>query len=83
MMLRMTWLLLALAATINVCPCAGDTHNMDLLDTVDSVDTVDTVDTVKMVDTVDTNIVVENYLEKFVYAKMRLRRVYWIVSFQP
>ena len=77
MMLRMTWLLLALAATINVCLGAGDTHNMDLLDTVDWVDTV------KMVDTVDTNLVVENYLEKFVYAKMRLRRVYWIVSFQP
>ena len=69
-MLRMTWLLLALAATITVCPCAGDTHNMDLLDTVD------TVDMVKMVDRVDMNLVVENYLEKFVYAKMRLRTVY-------
>ena len=70
MMLRMTWLLLALAATINVCLCDGDTHNMDLLDTVD------TVDMVKMVDRVDMNLVVENYLERFVYAKMRLRRVY-------
>ena len=76
MMLRMTWLLLALAATINVCLCDGDTHNMDILDTVQMVD-MDTMDSV------DMNLVVENYLEKFVYAKMRLRTVYWIVSFQP
>ena len=64
MTLRMTWLLLALATTINVCLCDGDTHNMDILDTVDTVDSV------------DMNLVVENYLEKFVYAKMRLRTVY-------
>ena len=41
MMLRMTWLLLALAATINVCLCDGDTHNMEILDTVDTVQMVD------------------------------------------
>ena len=64
MRLRMSWLLLALAATINVCLCDGDTHNMDILDTVDTVDSV------------DMNLVVENYLEKFIYAKMRLRTVY-------
>ena len=68
----MTWLLLALATTINVCLCDGDTHNMALLDTVDTVQMVD-MDTV---DSVDMNLVVENYLEKFVYAKMRLRTVY-------
>ena len=66
----MTWLLLALAATINVCLCDGDTHNMALLDTVHMVDMADTVDSV------DMNLVVENYLEKFIYAKMRLRTVY-------
>ena len=70
MRLRMTWLLLALAATINVCLCDGDTHNMDTVDTVQMVDMADTVDSV------DMNLVVENYLEKFVYAKMRLRTVY-------
>ena len=70
MMPRMTWLLLALAATINVCLCDGDIYNMDLLDTVDTVQMVD------MADTVDMNLVVENYLEKFIYAKMRLRTVY-------
>ena len=80
MTLRMTWLLLALAATINVCLCDGDTHNMDILDTVESVHMVDMADTL---DSVDMNLVVENYLEKFVYAKMRFRTVYWIVSFQP
>ena len=64
MRFRMTWLILALAATINVCLCDGDTHNMDILDTV------------QMVDSVDMNLVVENYLEKFIYAKMRLRTVY-------
>ena len=69
MTLRMTWLLLALATTINVCLCDGDTHNMALLDTVQMVDTVVSVDSV------DMNLVVENYLEKFVYAKMRLRTV--------
>ena len=69
MRLRLTWLLLALAATISVCLCDGDTHNMALLDTVQMVD-MDTVDSV------DMNLVVENYLEKFIYAKMRLRTVY-------
>ena len=49
---------------------------LDMVEVLDIVDKVKMMDRVKMVDTVDTNLVVENYLEKFVYAKMRLRRVY-------